>query len=453
MPVIGNICFLAAISVAFVSTAIPPSVVYDYNGVKVTVNYDRRKAGGYILEDPLTFCDGRPVRTPADWPARRAEILGIFAHEMFGVEPPRPEAMVTDLVAEKITCDGYALRRQYAMYFKADRSGPCLNWFVWAPRSAKGPVPVILFLNYRGAHELVSDKDIPLTTAWCANGKNVKDNRPVESARGVMLDQNSPGSIFPLQMILARGYAVMTACYCEISPDPEYSEPPPHDPSKFPYTGVFELWGARDESRTDNPTAIGAWAWALSRGLDLAERITEIDDGRSVVTGCSRLGKAALLAAARDERFAVCVPNQCGGGGVCLAKRNYGESIMTEIHEFPHWYCRAYAKYAPDPARLLTFDQHLLLASIAPRPVLVEGMTDSPWMDTEGEFLACKAAAPVWKFLGKGTMPDVEYPDNFSEAAIGPQFGYVRRPQTHGISGYDWNWMLDFADRQLKTCK
>ena len=126
---------------------------------------------------------------------------------------------------------------------------------------------------------------------------------------------------------------------------------------------------------------------------------------------------------------------------------------MTEIHEFPHWYCRAYAKYAPDPARLLTFDQHLLLASIAPRPVLVEGMTDSPWMDTEGEFLACKAAAPVWKFLGKGTMPDVEYPDNFSEAAIGPQFGYVRRPQTHGISGYDWNWMLDFADRQLKVCK
>ena len=310
-------------------------------------------------------------------------------------------------------------------------------------------MPVISFLNYRGAHELVADADIPVMTAWSRNGQYVKDHRASEATRGLQLDQNAAGTIFPLQMILARGYAVMTACYCEISPDPNWNEPPPYEQRKFAYTGVFELWGPRDESRTDNITSLGAWAWALSRGLDLAERIPEIDAKRSVVTGCSRLGKSALIAAARDTRFAVCVPNQCGGGGVCLAKRNYGESVQTEINEFSHWYCRAYDKYADDPAKLLTFDQHLFLATIAPRPVLVEGMTDSPWMDTEGEFLACKAAAPVWAFLGRETMPDVGYPEDYSEAAIGGALGYVRRPQTHGISGYDWNWMLNFADRQF----
>jgi len=448
-----GVVLVAAAAGVFMSVAEPLSVTNDYGGTKVVVNYDRSKVGDYTLEDPLIFCDGRPVRTPADWPARRAEILGIFAREMFGVEPPQPEALFTDLVNERITCDGYATRRQYAMRFKADRSGPCVNWFIWLPRSAKGPVPVVSFLNYRGAHELVADKDIPLMTAWCRNDPWVKSgHRAVEASRGCQLDQNNP-TVFPLQTILARGYAVMTACYCEVSPDPDWREKPPYDQKTFAYTGVFELWGPRDESRTDNPTAVGAWAWALSRGLDLAERIPELDAKRAVVTGCSRLGKAAFLAAARDERFAVCVPNQCGGGGVCLAKRNYGESVATEVNAFSHWYCRAYDKYAPDPAKLLTFDQHLLLAAIAPRPVLVQGMTDSPWMDTEGEFLACRAAAPVWTFLGKETMPDVAYPDDYSEAAIGGHLGYVRRPQNHGISGYDWNWMLNFADRQFKERK
>ena len=432
------------------ASAIPLETTIDYNGVKVVINYDKSKIGTYELEDPLTFVDGRKVKSAADWESRRREILGIFAKEMYGVEPPRPDALVTDLVKEKITCDGYAIRRQYAMWFKADRTGPCVNWFVWIPTSVKGPAPVISFLNYRGAHELVCDEDIPVMTGWSRNGTGVKDHRASSSTRGQQQDQNNPGTIFPLQTILARGYAVMTACYCEVSPDPNYNEQPPYEQRKFAYTGVFELWGPRDESRTDNVTSLGAWAWALSRGLDLAERIPEIDAKRAVVTGCSRLGKSALVAAARDARFAVCVPNQCGGGGVCLAKRNYGESVKSEVNDFTHWYCRAYAKYADDPARLLTFDQHLFLAAIAPRPVLIEGMTDSPWMDTEGEFLACKAAAPVWRFLGRETMPDVDYPDDFSEAAIGDRLGYVRRPQAHGISGYDWNWLLNFADRHVR---
>lgn len=444
---------LACVGVTLAAGPKVKSRVFDYGTAKVTVNYDPAKVGTYTLEDPLTFADGRKVQTPADWAARRAEILEIFAHEMYGVEPPKPDVLVTDLVSEKVTCDGYALRRQYAMYFKADKSGPCINWFVWLPRAAKSPVPVISFLNYRGAHELVSDADIPLMTAWSRNGKHVRDHRVLDDSRGAQLDQNAAGSIFPLQMILARGYAVMTACYCEVSPDPNWNEKPPYEQKTFSYTGVFELWGPRDEKRLDNTTSLGAWAWALSRGLDLAERIPEIDAKRAVVTGCSRLGKSALLAAARDARFAVCVPNQCGGGGACLAKRNYGESVATEIRAFTHWYCRAYDKYAPDPARLLTFDQHLLVASIAPRPLLIEGMTDSPWMDTEGEYLACRAVATVWKFLGRETMPDVPYPDDYSEAAIGGDLGYVRRPQNHGISGYDWNWLMNFADRHVNARK
>ena len=412
-------------------------------------NYDKSKIPAYDLEDPLTFVDGRKVKSAADWAERRKEILGIFAKEMYGAEPPKPEAVETELWDEKKTVDGHAIRRQYRMWFKKDRSGPCVNWIVWIPTFAKKPVPVISFLNYRGNHELVPDADIPVQQGWSRAGAKTDGNRCTDKTRGLQQNPNE-ATIFPLGIILARGYAVMSACYCEVSPDPTREEKDPKFmQNPFAYTGVFELWGKRDESRTDNITAIGAWGWALSRGLDLAERIPEIDAKRNVVTGCSRLGKAALMAAARDERFTVCVPNQTGGGGVPLAKRDYGENISTENRYFTHWYCRAYAKYAEAPWKTMPFDQHLLVACIAPRALLVEGF-DSPWFDTEGEYLSVKAASVVWTFLGKGGMPDVAWPADYDTSAIGKDLGYVRRSQNHGISAYDWQWMMDFADGVLK---
>ena len=254
--------------------------------------------------------------------------------------------------------------------------------------------------------------------------------------------------MFPLETILARGYAVMSACYGQVSPDVEERDVKNGTPRELAYTGVFTLWPPRDESRDDNTTAIGAWAWALSRGLDLAERIPEIDATKSVATGCSRLAKTALLAAARDERFAVCVPNQTGDGGVPLAKRDYGENVSTEMGMFHHWYCKAYNKYV-DNEQAMKFDQHLLVASIAPRRILVQGF-NSGWFDTKGEFLSCRAASPAWEFLGKPGLPAGDFPANYDTGRIGSYLGYVRRGGQHGISGYDWLWTLDFADQAFK---
>ena len=136
-------------------------------------------------------------------------------------------------------------------------------------------------------------------------------------------------------------------------------------------------------------------------------------------------------------------------GGVPLAKRDYGENVSTENRYFTHWYCRAYAKHSEAPWKTLSFDQHLLVACIAPRALLVEGF-DSPWFDAEGEYLSVKAASPVWEFLGMDGMPDVPFPDDFDTSAIGRRLGYVRRSQNHGISACDWTWLLDFAERQVK---
>ena len=352
-----------------------------YPDANIRVNRDEARVAPYELEDPLVFVDGRKVETAADWVERRAEILEIFEREMYGKRPPAPDTLVADLVDEKTTFGGKVLRRQHDMYFRADRSGPKIRWITFIPKEAPKPAPVILFLNYHGNQSLVYDPDIPMMTAWHRNGRWAKDNRVLPETRGLCQRPQDSDTAFPLDEFVRRGYAVMSACYCEVSPDPNRigDEDPRPMQDSLAYTGVFDLWPKRNPWGMSETTSLGAWSWALSRGLDLAGRQPEIDAKKSVVTGCSRLGKAALIATAYDERFAVCVPVQTGNGGAPLAKRDFGENPATETRQFTHWFCRAYAValyrdvavrgvFAPAYAKLLEIRLQLGVAAAEQGP-------------------------------------------------------------------------------------
>ena len=409
------------------------------------VNYDESAVAPYSLESPLVFADGRKVRRKKQWPARRQEILDIFQREMYGQMPPEGDGIWLETLEEGTTLAGFATRKQVRMWFRPDKTGPKVDWLLVIPNFVKGPVPVIMLLNYSGNHEFLFDEEILVTDSWMRIGERIKDNRTTAATRG-LYDRDGGDNVYPVGMLVARGYAVVTACYCDISPDPTSADivDGVRLQDTFAYTGVFDLWGERDPSRDDNTTSLAAWAWGLMRGMDMVVQDPQLDEKRVILTGYSRLGKAALIAGAFDERFPVVVPVQTGGGGVPLAKRNFGETVGTEVVSFRHWYCRAYDKYA-DNTDAMPFDQHLLLACIAPRALLVEGF-DQPWFDTKGEFLSVQAASPVWKFLGCKGLPAVDWPDDYDTSAIGPRLGYVRRPNNHGISAVDWTWMLDFAE-------
>lgn len=400
-------------------------------------NYDKSKIPAYTLEDPLTFANGRKVRSAKDWDARRAEILEIFQSEMYGRMPADPGTVVTEVLDEGTTLAGFGTRRQVRMWFREDRTGPKIDWLVVTPSYKEGPVPVVLMLNYGGNHTVLFDKEVLINP-----GYELWGGGPEVPARGSQSDPDHRTSI-PAAQIIAKGYALVTACYEDISPDPDPATREEQD--EYAYTRVFELWGERDPERTDNTTSLAAWAWGLRRGMDMIVRDPALDETRVLLTGYSRLGKAALVAGAFDTRFPVVIPNQTGGGGIPLAKHYYGENVNTEIHSFSHWYCRAYDKYAENE-RSMKFDQHLLVSCIAPRALLVEGF-DEPWYDTESEFLCLQAASPVWEFLGKEGLPSVDWPDDYDTKAIGPVLGYVRRNLDHGLSAVDWEWSLDFASK------
>ena len=378
----------------------------------IEINYDESKAGDgeYTIEDPLVFADGSKVKNAADWTRRRQEILKLFEREMYGRLPPKPEVMPFELLKDELTQDRFARRRTYRQWFRADKSGPHVDWLVLIPVHAEGKVPVFLHLNYKGNDLIASGRTNHYVLPW--------------------------------EMLIANGYAFMSACYQDITAD---RIPPKETEDHKAFDGVHELWGYRDPKCSDNTGALMTWAWGLMRGLDLAEALPEIDASRNVVIGSSRLGKAALLAGAYDDRFKVVIPNQTGAGGVQLMKREYGENAKAQRLMFPHWYCSAYWKYENDP-RSQQFDQHLLLACVAPRNLLLE-CYHKKWFDPRGEFLAAKAAAPVWKFLNVDTFESDRLPAAYDESFLKPPFGYVTRTECHGLSPYDWKWALEFANR------
>lgn len=410
------------------------------NAQQNEVNYDKEKIGPYTLEDPLRFVNGKKVKNMKDWELRRQEILDIFQREMYGQMPPKSD-VYTEKLEEGKTLAGFATRRQIRMWFKADKTGPYIDWLVVTPNFVKGPAPTIMLLNYQGNHTVMTDPEIFISERWKKENDALGEEgkRICEESRGKFAGQNTR-TLFPVGMVIARGYALVTACYGDISPDPDDAD----EQARLAYTQVFDLWGPRDDSRDDNTTALGAWGWALMRGMDMIEKDDLLDEKRVLLTGSSRLGKAALIAGAFDERFPVVVPNQTGGGGAPLAKRNFGENAFTMNRMFTHWYCKAYRKYAKNE-QAMPFDQHLLLSCVAPRALMIQGF-DEAWFDTEGEFLALKAASPVWEKFGKKGLPKVNWPDDYDTSAIGQYLAYVRRTEEHGISACDWTWMMDFAD-------
>lgn len=397
-------------------------------------NYDESKVPDYSLPDPLITEEGKQVRSVEQWKTkRRPELLGLFKEHVYGAMPPAMEiAKVDKQGLDENAIGGMGIRKEVALSFRQEGSGPKINVLMLLPKNAQGPVPVFMGYNFNGNHTVHSDPGIRLSHVW--------DRRPgSQSKQAEESTRGKSASRWQVEKILSRGYGLVTVYYGDVDPDF-------YDGFK---NGVHVLY-PEYQDREDNWTAIGGWAWGLHRVLDYLETENRIDAKRVAVIGHSRLGKTSLWTGATDPRFALVISNDSGCGGAALARRRFGETVARINTSFPHWFCKTHKKYNDNEAKL-PVDQHELIALMAPRPVYVASAQDDKWADPKGEFLSCVGADPVYKLFGLEGLPTDSWPK--VDHPVSGTVGYHVRTGKHDVTAFDWEQYLGFADKHLQKRK
>lgn len=152
--------------------------------------------------------------------------------------------------------------------------------------------------------------------------------------------------------------------------------------------------------------AYSAWSWGVSRlidGLELVADDLPIDIEHLAVTGCSFAGKMALWAGAFDERIALTIVQESGGGGAAAWRVSETLGVVEKLGATNFtWFIKDMAKFAGGNTAKLPMDHHELLAMIFPRAVLNIGNPSQVWLAEEAGYVSSVAAHEVWKNFGVG---------------------------------------------------
>ncbi len=414
----------------FLVAAIPVKIMAQ----QPTFNTSEEAVPPYVLPNPLMGKDGKKIVTSASWISlQRPYLYHLFEENVYGRYPTKKIPIRFSLrETSRHALNNLAIRKQVRIYLQPADSSVYIDLLIYLPAAIKAPVPVFTGYNFTGNHTIMPDSGIFLATSWIpAHAKGTLNSRATDSSRATDTSQ------WQLREILSHGYGLAVAYYGDIEPDNA-------DGWK---TGIRTSLQTTLQIRPEEWSAMGAWAWGLSRMMDYLQQDKDIDPKKIALIGHSRLGKAALWAAASDPRFAIVISNESGEGGAALSKRWYGETIAIINQHFPYWFAPSYKKYN-DNAAALPVDQHMLLALMAPRPLYVASAAGDQWSDPRGEFLSAQNASPVYALFNKkgidaDSMPALQQP-------VGATIHYHIREGKHDVTLYDWQQYLHFADGYWK---
>jgi hypothetical protein len=397
-------------------------------------NLDEAKVGTYELPPLLTLANGTKVRTAAQWKAkRRPEILRLYQDQVHGHSPGAPKELAFTVVEEdRHALGGLAHRKQIEVRISKKADAPVLHLLVYTPAAARGRVPLFLVLHFNGNWAIVDDPGVRLHDTW-----DRKTQKRVSPAPDV---KRGTSKEWDLPLVLSRGYGIAALYYGDVEPDFDGGAGLP--------LGVRPLfWKAGQTARTDDEWgAIGAWAWGMSRALDYLVSDRDVDGKRVIGVGQSRLGKTVLWAGAQDQRFAAVIASCSGEGGAALSRRDYGENLdnmtTTYLYQFSEGFKRYFKNW-----NALPVDAHMLVALMAPRPLLLNTGSEDQWSDPRGELLAAQAASPAWELFGKKGLAG-ETPPPLDQPLL-RTLAFHEHTGRHAILATDWKVFLDFADGQL----
>jgi hypothetical protein len=301
------------------------------------------------LPDPFQWADSTTrIRYRSDWIRRRAEIGAEIEHYEIGEKPPRPDTV-------------------QASYTSADS---------------------VLRVTV-----IVGGDTLKLTS------KVIPPSGPGPYA--AIIGMNSPSGSIPSSFFVNRNIARIPFYHDQVT---TYSNPfTGAQPSNSdPY---FRLYPNL------NLTSIGqysAWAWGVSRiidGLELVQDSLPIDLKHIAVTGCSYAGKMALFAGAFDERIALTLALESGGGGATSWRYSQSElngSVEKIDNTDYNWFMDAMKQFSGDNVSKLPEDHHELMAMCAPRALYVTANPDYTWLSNPSCDICSRACQRVYNCLRIG---------------------------------------------------
>ncbi len=396
-------------------------------------NYDEALANPYPnLPEVLTLKNGKKVTTPAMWwNQRRPEILEDFEREVFGRVPKNvPKVTWKTLISEREIVGWIPVIAKQLIGQVDNSEYPLLEvnmaMTVVTPANAKGPVPVLMMFSRSALpapaqppkeslekinaalKELLVKTDSSLKAVF----EQYPAYNPIVAPATAAFGPPAAGDPPTPQQLLAAGWG-----YVLMEPGSIQA-----DNGAGLTKGIIGLVNKGQPRKPDDWGALRAWAWGASRGLDYLATDPAVNAKQVGIEGVSRFGKAALVAMAFDQRFAVSLIGSSGEGGAKLHRRNFGEAVesLTSSGEY-HWMAGNFLKYGASEATFgsktandIPVDAHQLIALCAPRPTFISyGIPekgDAKWLDQQGSYMATVAAGPVYRLLGaKDLGKEIDY--------------------------------------------
>ncbi|MBO7143912.1 MAG: T9SS type A sorting domain-containing protein [Salinivirgaceae bacterium] len=153
------------------------------------------------------------------------------------------------------------------------------------------------------------------------------------------------------------------------------------------------------------------WSWGVSRlidGLEIVKengQLTNLDLEHIAVSGCSYAGKMAMFAGAYDERVALTIAQEPGGGGasawrtIDYTSKKLKKSVEGIGNTNYSWFMTSMQNFN-GKQDILPHDHHELLAMCAPRALLVLGNPDMEWLCDYSTYITCRAVEKIYETFG-----------------------------------------------------
>ena len=387
-----------------------------------------------------------PGTTRENWKLRREELVELFRQKEFGRRPDVPYRVESRLVSRGEALGGKAVRELYEVTVSTERGSVSLELALVLPEGAR-KVPVVLLLSNHDRCKLptpppdLSVMGRVMAAApewWRQETAKIFENMTKGGMPGpefLDISRDERLGYWAVEEILASGRAAAAFYASQAQID---------DARQFP-SGLAALFLDPEAPRAgDGWGTLGVWAFAASCMVDVLEKHPHVDEARISLGGHSRGGKAALWCAAQDERIHAVLVNNSGCSGAALSRGKRGEVVASINAFFPHWFCPDYGAFGWKEAEM-PFDQHMLVAAVAPRLCCVASGSEDLWSDPDAEWRGAVEASPAWELFGfpglSGAAP--EPGGSRYESPI----AYHRRQGDHDLTAWDWRGFMEFLNR------